>query len=70
MDMTSSQCSLIRKKFNNRSTLNEIYFGNTHHIVNGLRSVEPLSDGKQQAELQRDLMSALARKNAASAKAE
>ena len=53
-----------------RSTLNEIYFGNTHHIVNGLRSVEPLSDGKQQAELQKDLMSALARKNAASAKAE
>lgn len=53
-----------------RSTLNEIYFGNTHHIVNGLRSVEPLSDGKQQAELQRDLIGALARKNAASAKAE
>ena len=54
----------------NRSTLNEIYFGKTRDIVNGLRSVEPLSDGKQQAELQRDLMSALARKNAASAKAE
>jgi len=53
-----------------RSTLNEIYFGKTRDIVNGLRSVEPLSDGKDQAALQRDLMSALARKNAASAKAE
>merc|ERR1712061_173517 len=53
-----------------RNTLNEIYFGKTRDIVNGLRSVEPLSDGKQQAELQKDLMSALARKNAASAKAE
>ncbi len=48
-----------------RSTLNEIYFGKTRDIVNGLRSVNPLSDGKQQDELRKDLMNALARKNAA-----
>jgi capping protein beta len=48
-----------------RNEIYEIYFGKTRDIVNGLRSVNPLSDGKQQEELRKDLMSALARKNAA-----
>lgn len=47
-----------------RNTLNEIYFGKTRDILNGLRSVESLADGKQQEELRRDLMSVLAKKNA------
>ncbi len=46
-----------------RNTLNEIYFGKTRDIVNGLRSVAPLSDGRQQEELRRDLITALAKKN-------
>lgn len=47
-----------------RNTLNEIYFGKTRDIVNGLRSVQPLADEKQQEELRKDLMNALAKKNA------
>ncbi len=47
-----------------RNTLNQIYFGKTRDIVNGLRSVKPLADGKQQEELRKDLMTALAKKNA------
>lgn len=42
-----------------RNTLNEIYFGKTKDIVNGLRSVQPLADQKQQAMLQQDLAAAL-----------
>lgn len=42
-----------------RSTLNEIYFGKTRDIVNGLRSVNPLSDQKAKAVLHNDLANAL-----------
>nr|CAG4641012.1 EOG090X098Y [Eulimnadia texana] len=42
-----------------RHTLNEIYFGKTKDIVNGLRSVQPLSDTKQQQALRQDLANAL-----------
>lgn len=42
-----------------RNTLNEIYFGKTKDIVNGLRSVQPMSDQKQQAALRQDLAAAL-----------
>jgi len=42
-----------------RNTLNEIYFGKTKDIVNGLRSVQPLSDQKAQAALRQDLAAAL-----------
>ena len=35
-----------------RNTLNEIYFGKTRDIVNGLRSVVPLSDSKKAEDLQ------------------
>ena len=47
-----------------RNTLNEIYFGKTRDIVNGLRSFQPLAEGKQQEELRKDLITALAKKNA------
>lgn len=47
-----------------RNTLNEIYFSKTRDIVNGLRSVQPLAEGKLQEDLQKDLISALAKKNA------
>lgn len=46
-----------------RNTLYEIYFGKTRDIVNGLRSVQPLSDSKQQETLQKVLVTALANKN-------
>ena len=35
-----------------RNTLNEIYFGKTKDIVNGLRSVQPLAEANSQAVLQ------------------
>lgn len=35
-----------------RNNLNEIYFGKTKDIVNGLRSVVPLADAKQTRDLQ------------------
>lgn len=35
-----------------RNTLNEIYFGKTKDIVNGLRSVVPLADANKSRELQ------------------
>nr|CAD7424011.1 unnamed protein product [Timema monikensis] len=47
-----------------RNTLNEIYFGKTKDIVNGLRSVQPLSDQRQQAALRQDLAAALQRRQA------
>jgi len=47
-----------------RNTLNEIYFGKTKDIVNGLRSVQPLSDQKQQAALRQDLAAALQKRQA------
>lgn len=45
-----------------RNTLNEIYFGKTKDIVNGLRSVQPLTDQQQKAALQQDLVKALQRR--------
>ena len=35
-----------------RNTLNEIYFGKTKDIVNGLRSVQPLSEANKMKDLQ------------------
>ena len=45
-----------------RNTLNEIYFGKTKDIVNGLRSIQPLADQKQQQALRVDLAAALQRR--------
>jgi len=42
-----------------RNTLNEIYFGKTKDIVNGLRSTVPASELKQRDNLMSDLSSAL-----------
>lgn len=47
-----------------RNTLNEIYFGKTRDIVNGLRSVQPLPDQKQQAALRSEIAAALLRRQA------
>ncbi|XP_066994722.1 F-actin-capping protein subunit beta [Anabrus simplex] len=47
-----------------RNTLNEIYFGKTKDIVNGLRSVQPLAEQKQQVALRQDLAAALQRRQA------
>ena len=47
-----------------RHTLNEIYFGKTHSIVNGLRSVQHLSDQKKQEALRMDLAHALQKRQA------
>lgn len=46
-----------------RNTLNEIYFGKTKDIVNGLRSIQSLSDQKQQTAMKQDLAAALIRRN-------
>lgn len=45
-----------------RNTLNEIYFGKTKDIVNGLRSVQLLPDKRQQQALQNDLKEMLKRR--------
>lgn len=42
-----------------RSTMNNIYFGKTKDIVNGLRQTEALSDVKQRETLRNDLAAAL-----------
>lgn len=42
-----------------RNTLNDIYFGKTKDILNGLRSVQPLSDENAQNALRQDLATAL-----------
>jgi len=49
----------------NRNTLNEIYFGKTRDIVNGLRSVQPLAEKSQQEALQKDLFKAINAKGGA-----
>jgi len=49
-----------------RSTLNEIYFGKTRDIVNGIRSINPLSDQIARASLKNDLAAALQRRQAKS----
>ncbi|XP_070615575.1 F-actin-capping protein subunit beta isoform X1 [Erythrolamprus reginae] len=45
-----------------RSTLNEIYFGKTKDIVNGLRSVQKFADKSKQEALKNDLVVALKKK--------
>merc|ERR1711909_48201 len=47
-----------------RNTLNEIYFGKTKDIVNGLRSVVPLADANKSRELQSELLKTIHQKNA------
>ena len=47
-----------------RNILNDIYFGKTRDIVNGLRSVEPLSDKRKQEDMRMELMDAMNRRNA------
>ncbi|XP_067361085.1 F-actin-capping protein subunit beta [Channa argus] len=42
-----------------RSTLNEIYFGKTKDIVNGLRSIESLPDNQKYRQLQKELSQVL-----------
>lgn len=46
-----------------RNTLNEIYFGKTKDVVNGLRSVDVLANQKQQAAMKQDLANAILRRN-------
>lgn len=46
-----------------RSTLNEIYFGKTKDIGNGLRSIQSLDDQRQQAGMKQELAAALVRRN-------
>ncbi|KAG5674449.1 hypothetical protein PVAND_004419 [Polypedilum vanderplanki] len=46
-----------------RNTLNEIYFGKTKDVVNGLRSVEVLADQKQKTAMKQDLANAIMRRN-------
>jgi len=47
-----------------RNTLNEIYFGKTRDIVNGLRSVVPLKDANTAKDLQKELLQTITQKNA------
>jgi len=47
-----------------RSTLNEIYFGKTRDIVNGLRSVQPLTEARKTKDLQEELRKTLSQKTA------
>lgn len=47
-----------------RNTLNEIYFGKTKDIVNGLRSVQPLPDQKQREALRDEIASMLIKRQA------
>ena len=46
-----------------RNLLYEIYFGKTRDIVNGLRSVQALSDSQKQEDLRKVMMMDLAKKN-------
>jgi capping protein beta len=48
-----------------RNTLNDIYFGKTKDIVNGLRSTVSLAEQTQRANLSKDLASALEGRNKA-----
>jgi len=50
-----------------RSTLNDIYFGKTKDIVNGLRSVLPLQDANNQKKMIRDLQDALSKRESTAA---
>lgn len=46
-----------------RNTLNDIYFGKTKDIVNGLRSTVSAAENKQKELLKQDLASALQKRN-------
>ncbi|KAJ2816995.1 F-actin-capping protein subunit beta [Coemansia erecta] len=46
-------------EFKMRNSLQEVYFGKTHDIVNGLRSASDLSEAKTRERLQRDLFGQL-----------
>lgn len=46
-----------------RNTLNEIYFSKTKDIVNSLRSVQKLTESRQQQALKQDLAAALQRRH-------
>lgn len=46
-----------------RNTLNEIYFGKTKDIVNGLRSIQSLTDQRANEAIRQDLVAALQRRN-------
>lgn len=50
-----------------RNILNDIYFGKTKDIVNGLRSTQALSEQKAQAALRQDLAVALQKRQAKTA---
>ena len=45
--------------------MNEIYFGKTRDIVNGLRSVQPLAEKTQQDAMKKELFSAISAKGGA-----
>jgi len=47
-----------------RTTLNEIYFGKTLDIVNGLRSSNPLPDQRKKEQLTKDLVAAISKRQA------
>ncbi|KAJ1902351.1 F-actin-capping protein subunit beta [Kickxella alabastrina] len=46
-------------EFKMRNSLQEVYFGKTHDIVNGLRSASDLSEARNRERLQRDLFGQL-----------
>ena len=48
-----------------RNTLNEIYFGKTNSILNGLRSVNSLSEQRAHEALKTDLAQALQKRQKA-----
>merc|ERR1711868_228208 len=48
-----------------RNTLNEIYFGKTRDIVNGLRSVQPLSKNEEREAFKKDIFAAISAKGGA-----
>lgn len=47
-----------------RNTLNEIYFGKTKDVVNGLRSTDVLADQKQKVAMKEELAIAITKRNA------
>ncbi|KAI8323125.1 F-actin capping protein, beta subunit [Martensiomyces pterosporus] len=50
-------------EFKMRNALQEVYFGKTHDIVNGLRSAADLNEAKNRERLQRDLFGQLKSRN-------
>merc|ERR1712106_323280 len=65
MNLGGSLTRLVEDMENKiRNTLNEIYFGKTKDIVNGLRSVVPLADANKTRDLQKELLQTLHQKNA------